>query len=122
MENTKAINLAKKLNLFSEHWSPRTIASANGQEFKLAKLKGDFVWHHHDHSDEVFLVVKGQLDIELQDGCIHLKEGDMAVIPKGVEHRPRAKEECAVLLMDKIGTVNTGQSGGPLTAPINQKI
>ena len=109
-------NLNEKLTRFSEHWSPRVIAEMNDYQFKLAKLQGEFVWHHHADTDEVFLVLEGELIIELRDGEVRLGGGEMYVVPKGVEHRPRAEHECHVLLVEPRGVVNTGDAGGELTA------
>ena len=111
-----AINLAEKLRLFNEHWSPRVVAEMNDYQFKLVKLQGEFVWHKHDHTDEVFLVVDGEMAIEFRDGQVQLKTGEMYVVPRGVEHKPVAREECRVMLIEPRGVVNTGDAGGALTA------
>ncbi len=105
---TDVINLAEKFAQFDEQWRPYNVAALNGQVVKLAKLEGAFVWHQHEHEDELFLVVKGRLRIELRDGEIRLEEGEFAVIPRGVEHRPVADEECHVLLLEPANTRNTG--------------
>ena len=110
------INLKEKFSKFSEHWSPKVIAEMNNYQFKLAKFKDDFTWHKHDDTDEVFLVVEGEMTIALRDDEIHLSEGEMFVVPKGVEHKPSAKHECKVLLIEPRGVVNTGEAGGELTA------
>lgn len=102
------INLAEKLAAFDEHWSPRIVAELNGQHVKLAKLKGAFVWHHHEHEDELFLVVKGRLAIRFRDREVMLEEGEALVVPRGVEHQPVAEEEVHVLLFEPASTVNTG--------------
>jgi mannose-6-phosphate isomerase-like protein (cupin superfamily) len=102
------VNLLEKFSLFSEHFNPKIIAELNGQHVKLVKAKGPFVWHHHDHEDELFLVVKGRLDMELRDKTIHLDEGEMLVVPKGVEHRPVANEEVWIVLFEPANTLNTG--------------
>jgi mannose-6-phosphate isomerase-like protein (cupin superfamily) len=102
------VNIAQKLTLFSDHWNPRIVGELNGQHVKLAKFKGAFVWHHHDHEDELFLVVKGQLKIEFRDKTVDLREGEFLVVPKGVEHRPVAEEEVSVLLFEPASTLNTG--------------
>ena len=112
----KAINLKEKFTKFSEHWSPRVVAEMNDYQFKLAKFKDDFVWHDHKDTDEVFLVVHGSMSIEFEDRTVDLNEGEMFVVPKGVKHKPFAKEECHVLLVEPRGVVNTGESGGELTA------
>lgn len=102
------VNLLEKFSLFSEHFTPKIIAELNGQHVKLVKAKGPFVWHHHDHEDELFLVVKGRLDMELRDKTIRLEEGEMLVVPKGVEHRPVANEEVWIVLFEPANTLNTG--------------
>ena len=112
----KAINLKENFTKFSERWSPRVVAEMNDYQFKLAKLKDDFVWHDHKDTDEMFLVVHGSMSIELEDRTVDLNEGEMFVVPKGVIHKPSAKEECHVLLVEPRGVVNTGESGGELTA------
>ena len=110
------INLKEKLSLFSEHWSPKVIAEMNDYQFKLVKLQGDFVWHSHADTDEVFIVIEGAMKIELSDGTVELSEGEMFVVPKGVAHKPYAEEECKVMLVEPRGVVNTGDSKGKLTA------
>lgn len=102
------INLAEKFSQFTEYWSPKVVAELNGQLVKLAKLKGTFVWHHHKEEDELFMVVKGRLVIQLRDQDIVLEEGELFVVPRGVEHRPVAEEEAHVLLFEPISTLNTG--------------
>jgi mannose-6-phosphate isomerase-like protein (cupin superfamily) len=102
------IDLAEKLSLFDDYWHPRIVAELNGQQVKLAKLKGEFEWHHHEQEDELFLVLKGSLTIKLRDGDVRLEEGDCVVVPKGVEHKPVAEEEAHVLLFEPATTVNTG--------------
>ncbi|RFF31675.1 cupin domain-containing protein [Wenzhouxiangella sediminis] len=111
-----AINLREKLACFSEHWSPRVVAEMNDYQFKLAKFEGRFVWHSHDDTDEVFLVLAGRMGIELRDGLVELRAGEMYVVPRGVEHRPFAEEECHVLLVEPRGVVNTGDADGELRA------
>ena len=110
------INLKEKLSLFSEHWSPKVIAEMNDYQFKLVKLQGDFVWHSHADTDEVFIVIEGAMKIELSDGIVELNEGEMFVVPKGVAHKPYAEEECKVMLVEPRGVVNTGDSKDKLTA------
>lgn len=102
------VNLREKLSLFTEHWSPRIVGELNGQHVKLAKLQGPFIWHHHDHEDELFLVVKGRLRMELRDRTIELDEGELLIVPRGVEHRPVADEEVHLLLFEPASTLNTG--------------
>ena len=112
----KPINIDQKLALFSEHWSPKIIARMNDYHFKLVKFQGDFVWHSHEVTDEVFLVLDGEMTIELREGKIDLKAGEMAVVPAGLEHKPFAADECQVMLVEPAGTANTGDAGGVLTA------
>ncbi len=102
------VNLFEKLGLFSDHWKPRVIGELNGQHLKLAKLKGEFVWHHHESEDELFLVISGTLGILLRDRTIHLEPGELFIVPKGVEHKPIAETEAQVLLLEPAGTLNTG--------------
>ena len=102
------INLADKLGRFSEQWSPRLIGELNQQHVKLAKLQGEFVWHHHEHEDELFLVLSGRLTMQFRDREIELAEGEMLIVPRGVEHRPVCEEEVSVLLFEPAGTLNTG--------------
>jgi mannose-6-phosphate isomerase-like protein (cupin superfamily) len=108
-----AINIAGKLGLFSEHWSPKIVASFNGHDVMVVKLKGEFVWHSHPDTDDFFYVVKGNLTIRLRDGDVELGPGDLYVVPKGVEHCPMAEEEVHLLLIEPGGTPNTGD---PATA------
>jgi mannose-6-phosphate isomerase-like protein (cupin superfamily) len=110
------IDLAAKLALITERWSPRIVAQINGYDVILVKLKGEFVWHKHDETDDFFLVLKGHLTIQLRDRDVELDEGDLFVVPRGIEHCPRAEEEAHVLLIEPVGTPNTGDAGGPLTA------
>ena len=113
----KSINLQDKYSKFSEYWSPKIIAQMNNYHFKLAKVQGEFVWHVHPETDEVFLVVKGQLDIHFRDGKVTLSEGEMFVVPEGVEHKPVAGQECHILLVEPAGTVNTGDVVDENTVP-----
>ena len=110
------INFNEKLASFDTHWSPRIIAEMNDYQFKLVKVLGEFVWHDHPDTDEVFIVIEGSLDIEFRDGKLTLGPGEMFVIPKGVEHKPMAEQECKIMLVDPKGVVNTGDAGGELTA------
>jgi len=107
-DSRKPINLAAKLAGFTEHWQPRTVAEFNGHDVMVVKAQGEFVWHKHDETDDLFLVLRGELTIELRDGSVTLRAGDLFVVPKGVEHRPVAKEEVHVLLIEPSGTPNTG--------------
>jgi mannose-6-phosphate isomerase-like protein (cupin superfamily) len=102
------INLREKLALFADHWNPRIIAELNGQHVKLVKFRGPFVWHQHEHEDEMFFVVRGTFDMEFRDRTITLSGGEMIVVPRGVEHRPVAAEEVEVMLFEPASTVNTG--------------
>jgi mannose-6-phosphate isomerase-like protein (cupin superfamily) len=104
----ETVNLAEKFGLFQDYWSPKIAGELNDSYLKLVKLKGEFVWHHHEHEDELFLVVKGRLLIKLRDRDIWLSEGEFVVIPKGVEHMPVAEEEVHVLLIEPTTTLNTG--------------
>lgn len=111
-----AVNLKQKLAQFSEQWSPKIIAEMNEIQFKLVKIQGEFIWHDHKETDEVFMVVQGTMAIEFRDGRVELSSGDMFVVPKGVEHRPTAQQECHILLVEPHGLVNTGDAGGEFTA------
>jgi mannose-6-phosphate isomerase-like protein (cupin superfamily) len=102
------VNLAEKLSLFDDYWHPRIVAELNGQQVKLAKLKGEFEWHHHEREDELFLVIKGRLTIKLRDRDVLLEEGECVVVPRGVEHKPVAEEEAHLLLFEPATTLNTG--------------
>ena len=113
------INLKEKLSKFSEHWSPKIIARMNDYHFKLVKFSGDFVWHCHDETDEVFTVLEGKMSIQFRDGKVDLSAGELFVVPKGVEHKPFAEKECHVLLVEPAGTINTGSAGGKKTAADN---
>lgn len=104
----KTINLSEKLAAFSEHWSPRTVATFNGHDVMVVKVKGEFNWHSHPDTDDFFLVVKGRITIKMRDGDVHLNQGEMYVVPKGVEHCPVAEEEAELLLIEPTGTPNTG--------------
>ncbi len=111
---TKVV-LAEKLALLNEHWSPRIVGELNGQQVKLAKFQGEFIWHHHELEDELFLVVNGSFEMQFRDGPVQLHEGEFLIVPRGVEHRPVAAEEVSVLLFEPAGTVNTGNAGGERT-------
>jgi mannose-6-phosphate isomerase-like protein (cupin superfamily) len=107
------IDLEEKLALVAEPWSPRIVAELNGQHVKLAKLAGDFVWHRHEAEDELFLVVSGRLRMDFRDREVWLGAGQMIVVPRGVEHKPFAPDECSVLLFEPAGTLNTGDADDP---------
>jgi mannose-6-phosphate isomerase-like protein (cupin superfamily) len=111
------INLADKLATFSEPWTPRVVAEMNDYQFKLVKLAGDFVWHKHEDTDEVFIVLAGEMEIGFRDRTVTLGAGEMFVIPRGVEHITRAKRECHAMIVEPRGVVNTGDAGGARTPP-----
>jgi|TARA_B000000532_G_scaffold118909_1_gene95484 mannose-6-phosphate isomerase-like protein (cupin superfamily) len=110
------INLKDKLAKFSDHWSPKVIAELNDYQFKLVKIQGEFVWHNHPDTDEVFIVIEGSMNIEFENETVQLNEGEMLVVPKGVEHKPYADSECKVMLVEPRGVVNTGDADSELTA------
>ncbi|HET7436059.1 MAG TPA: cupin domain-containing protein [Thermoanaerobaculia bacterium] len=103
-----AVNLEDAFAMFTEHWQPRIVGELNGQHVKIVRLLGEFVWHHHEHEDELFLVVEGTLDIEFRDHTTTLREGEFCIVPRGVEHRPVAREEVKALLFEPASTLNTG--------------
>ncbi|MBC8358648.1 MAG: cupin domain-containing protein [Candidatus Aminicenantes bacterium] len=109
------INFKEKFDKFSEHLSPKIIAQMNEYFFKLVKFQGDFIWHKHANTDEAFIVLDGEMCIDFRDNKVDLKTGEMFVVPKGVEHKPFAKNECKIMLVEPAGTVNTGDAGGDLT-------
>ncbi len=104
------INVSHKLSLFTDQWSPKIIAQIDDFQFKLVKLQGDFVWHSHPETDEVFIVLEGRLRIDFRDGTVTLNKGEMLVVPKGLEHKPYAEAECCVMVLVREGTVNTGDA------------
>ena len=110
------INLAAKLALFSEHWSPRIVAELNDYQFKVVKLQGDFIWHDHKDTDETFIVLEGKLRIDFRDGSVELSAGEMFVVPKGIEHKPFAEGEVKLLLIEPRGVPNTGHESSDRTA------
>ena len=110
------INLKDKLAKFSDHWSPKVIAELNDYQFKLVKIQGEFLWHNHPDTDEVFIVIEGSMNIEFENETVQLNEGEMLVVPKGVEHKPYADSECKVMLVEPRGVVNTGDADSELTA------
>lgn len=110
MNNKIPVNLLQKFSQFNDQWSPKIIAESNGQLIKLAKLEGEFVWHNHAHEDEVFFIVKGKLLLRFRDKDVHLREGELYVVPKGVDHLPIADEECWVMLIEPKGTKHTGET------------
>lgn len=109
------VNISEKLSKFSDHWHPRIVGELNGQQVKLAKLKGEFIWHSHEQEDELFLVIKGSFKMELRDKVLDINEGEFIVIPKGVEHRPVAEEEVHILLFEPASTKHTGNTQSELT-------
>ena len=116
------INLREKLSKFSDHWSPKVIAEMNDYQFKLVKIKGDFVWHNHEDTDEVFIVIEGKMKIEFENETVELNEGDMYVVAKGIQHKPSAENECKIMLVEPRGVVNTGDTEGELTTPNDVRI
>jgi mannose-6-phosphate isomerase-like protein (cupin superfamily) len=116
------VNLQQKLSLFKEYWKPKIVGELNGQMVKLVKFQGEFVWHHHDHEDELFLVVKGRFRMELKDRHIWIEEGEFLIVPRGVEHRPVADEDVEVLLFEPATTLNTGNVKNERTVPKLDKI
>jgi mannose-6-phosphate isomerase-like protein (cupin superfamily) len=109
------VNLAHKLALFTERWTPKIVGEVNDAHIKVVKLQGEFVWHQHDHEDELFLVVHGQMTMRFRDGDVVLDEGEMIIVPRGVEHMPVAMRECHIVLVEPKSTVNTGNAGGERT-------
>jgi mannose-6-phosphate isomerase-like protein (cupin superfamily) len=112
---SEAINLNEKLDLVDLHWQPKIVAQVNDYDVRIVKVKGEFVWHKHNNTDDSLLVLKGHLTIQLRDRDVELDEGELYVVPRGVEHCPRAEKEASVLLVEPSGTINTGDAGGPLT-------
>ena len=109
------VNIAKKLSLFNDHWNPRIVEELNGQFVKLVKFQGAFVWHKHEHEDELFLVITGQFKMEFRDRTVEIKENEFIVVPRGIEHKPNAQHEVSVLLFEPKNTLNTGDNKGDLT-------
>ncbi|GAC1402986.1 MAG: cupin domain-containing protein [Pyrinomonadaceae bacterium] len=104
----KKINIAQKFALFDEHWSPRVVSELNGQQVKLVKFQGEFIWHHHDDADEMFFVIQGRFRMDFQNHAVWIEAGEFIVVTRGVEHRPFAEEEVHVMLFEPVGTLNTG--------------
>ena len=111
----KKVNLKEKLAKFSDYWNPRIIGELNGQQVKLAKFKGAFVWHKHENEDEMFFVIKGNFKMEFRDKTVHLEENEFLIVPKGIEHRPIAEEEVSVMLFEPASTINTGDKKSEMT-------
>jgi mannose-6-phosphate isomerase-like protein (cupin superfamily) len=120
--NLAPIDLAEKLSAFAEHWSPKVIARLNDYEIKVVKVQGEFVWHAHDETDELFLVVEGELTIHFRDGDVTLRAGQLFVVPRGVEHCPIAGGEAHAMLIEPAGVVNTGAVGGAVTAAYDESL
>ena len=118
----KKINLASKYKKINEHWSPKVVAEMNDYQFKLAKIKNDFIWHSHEDTDETFIVIEGKIYIEFEDETVELSEGEMIVVPKGKKHRPYADEEAKIMLIEPKGVRNTGDIVNDLTSDDNQWI
>jgi len=116
------VNLTEKFALFRDHWSPKIVGELNGQQVKLVKFQGPFVWHKHDDEDELFLVHRGSFRMELRDGVVELRAGDFLIVPRGVEHRPVADEEVEVLLFEPAGTLNTGDVRNERTRDALQRL
>ena len=112
---SEKINLKEKYSKFTKYWSPRIIAEMNDYQFKLAKIKGEFVWHDHKHTDETFIVIEGEMTLKFRDGDVNLSVGEICVVPKGVEHKPCAKNECKILVVEPRGVINTGDIKNELT-------
>ena len=112
---SKKINFKQKFSKFTKKWSPRVIAEMNDYQFKIARIKGEFVWHDHKDTDETFIVLEGEMSIKFRNREVQLSEGEMFVVPKGVEHKPCAKNECRILVIEPRGVVNTGEAGGKFT-------
>ena len=106
----KSIDIRSKYKLFSEQWQPKVIAKMNDYQFKIAKIEGEFTWHSHKNTDETFIVIKGEIDIQFRDGFVKVKEGEMFVVPAGVEHKPVSKKESQIMLIEPHGVVNTGDN------------
>lgn len=116
------VNLVEKFALFDDYWSPKIVGELNGQYVKLAKLKGEFIWHHHETEDELFLVVQGSLTLKFRDHDVTLQEGEFLIVPRGIEHKPVADDEAHVLLFEPKSTLNTGTSKGERTVEELEKI
>jgi len=116
------INIQEKFKLFSDHWSPKKVGELNGQQILLAKIKGEFIWHAHEHEDELFMIIKGSLLLEFRDKTVELNEGEIYIIPKGVEHKPIAKEEVHVLLFEPLDIKHTGNVMADITVETFENI
>ena len=118
----KKINFKSKFSKFNDQWSPKVIAEMNDYQFKLVKIEDDFTWHKHDDTDEVFIVLDGQIFIEFENETIEINEGEMLVVPAGIKHKPFAEREAKIMLVEPSGVINTGDNEGELTAPNDQWI
>ena len=116
------VNLAEKLALFSDHWSPKLVGELNGQHVRLVKAKGEFVWHSHAREDELFLVLRGRLELHFRDRVVEVREGEFCIVPRGVEHKPVALEEVSVLLLEPASTLNTGDVRNERTVEVLERI
>ena len=120
--NLKKVNFKEKFKKFSEHWTPKIVAEMNDYEFKLVKIQNDFVWHHHELTDETFIVLEGKMSIEIELETIELLEGEMIVVPRGTKHRPFSEKEAKIMIIEQKETLNTGNTTNELTAPKNDWI
>jgi mannose-6-phosphate isomerase-like protein (cupin superfamily) len=118
----ETVNIAQKLSLFSEHWSPKIVGELNGQQVKLVKLQGEFVWHHHEQEDELFFVLKGTLKMEFRDKTVIIRENEFLIVPRGTEHRPVAEEEVSIMLFEPASTLNTGNTENERTRQVLETI
>lgn len=116
------VNISEKLSQFHDYYNPRIVGELNGQHVKATKLKGEFIWHHHDHEDELFLVIKGKLKMELRDNTVEINEGEFLIVPRGVEHKPVAEDEVHILLFEPASTLNTGNIENEKTRKHLEKI
>jgi mannose-6-phosphate isomerase-like protein (cupin superfamily) len=114
-DHAQKVNLEQKLTLFDDYWNPRVVGELNGQQIRLVKFQGEFVWHHHEHEDELFLVIKGRFRMDFRDRVVWLEEGEFLIVPRGVEHRLVAEEEVHVMLFEPASTLNTGNAQDPRT-------
>lgn len=122
LEAVEKVSLAQKFGLFSEHWSPKVVADLNGQQVKIAKFEGEFPWHAHAEEDEMFLVVRGRMELRLRDRTVELAEGELFVVPRGVEHQPYAAQEAHVLMFEPASTLNTGAERNELTVDAPERL
>jgi len=116
------VNIQEKLATFSDHWNPRIVGELNGQQVKAVKIKGEFMWHHHDHEDELFLVIRGKLKMEFREKTVEVNPGEFIIVPRGIEHKPVAEEEVEMLLFEPATTLNTGNIENDRTRKVLEKI